>query len=109
MSKPADAFAALAHPSRRAILGHLRDRPGMTAGQIAAEFPAVSRPAVSRHLALLRRARLVRARTHGRERRYSVDARPLRDVYESYLRAFEPLWDTTLDSLKRAAEAPLPD
>ena len=109
MSKPSDPFAALAHPSRREILTRLRERPGLTTGEIAAGFPAVTRPAISRHLAILRRSHLVRARRHGRERHYSVDPAPLQHVYASYLQAFEPLWESSLANLKRVAEGPRAD
>ncbi|MCH7896832.1 MAG: helix-turn-helix transcriptional regulator, partial [candidate division NC10 bacterium] len=61
MSKPQDPFAALADPTRRSILELLRERASLTAGEIAARFPQISRAAVSKHLRVLRRARLVKA------------------------------------------------
>ncbi len=109
MSKASDPFAALAHPTRREILERLRDHPGMSAGEIAAGFPSVSRPAISRHLSVLRRANLVGSRTSGRECHYAVDARPLADIYERYLRAFAPIWDQSLPNLKHMVEAGLPE
>jgi len=60
------AFNALADPTRRAVLDLLR-HGRLPAGQIANAFP-VSRPAVSKHLRMLRRARLVRERREGRHR-----------------------------------------
>jgi DNA-binding transcriptional ArsR family regulator len=66
-----DAVAqALADPIRRDILRMLRYR-GVTAGKIAGAF-AVSRPAVSRHLRVLREAGLVRDTVRGREREYEL-------------------------------------
>jgi len=62
---------ALADPIRRAIVRMLRDGTA-TAGVIAAAFP-VSRPAVSRHLRVLREAGLVRGVVRGREREYALD------------------------------------
>lgn len=62
---------ALADPIRRDILRMLRDRPH-SAGAIAGAF-AVSRPAVSRHLRVLREAGLVTDEVHGRERLYQLD------------------------------------
>jgi len=109
LSKADDPFAALAHPTRREILERLRDHPGLSAGEIAAGFPSVSRPAISRHLAVLRRARLVRSRSRGRECHYALDARPLADIYERYLRAFAPIWDESLGNLKRVVESGGPD
>ena len=104
MSKPNDAFAALADPTRRAILELLRARGPCTAGEIAAAFPKISRPAVSKHLAVLRRARLVRARQSGREWRYTLDPRPLERVYRDWLEQFAPMWEASLRRLTERAE-----
>jgi DNA-binding transcriptional ArsR family regulator len=67
-----DVAAAIADPVRREILVMLRDQP-LAAGQIAARF-AISRPAVSRHLRVLRESGLVRDRLVGRQRFYELDA-----------------------------------
>ncbi|WP_433824465.1 metalloregulator ArsR/SmtB family transcription factor [Actinoplanes sp. CA-015351] len=66
---------AIADPVRRAILLMLRDS-ALTAGQIADGF-AISRPAVSRHLRVLRGAGLVRDTADGRRRVYTLDTTPL--------------------------------
>ncbi|MEX1103253.1 MAG: metalloregulator ArsR/SmtB family transcription factor [Dehalococcoidia bacterium] len=97
-------FEALAHPTRRAILELLREHPGLPAGEIASHFPTVSRAAVSKHLGILRGARLLRARPGGREVQYTLDPRPLGDLYEKWLRHFEPLWERSLANLKRQVE-----
>jgi DNA-binding transcriptional ArsR family regulator len=104
LSKRSDVFAALADPTRRAVLELLRDRGACTAGEIAAAFPRVSRPAISKHLAVLRRVRLVRVRQSGRERYYTLDPRPLEQTYRAWLEQFAPMWDASLRSLKRRAE-----
>ncbi|SCL26639.1 DNA-binding transcriptional regulator, ArsR family [Micromonospora pallida] len=67
-----EVAAAIADPTRRAILEMLRDGP-LPAGEIAARFP-VSRPAVSRHLRVLRESGLVRDELVGRQRLYRLDA-----------------------------------
>ena len=100
-----DPFAALADPTRRSILDLLREQPTLTAGEIAAHFPRISRPAVSKHLRVLRRARLVSARERGRERHYRIDARPLGEIYRRWLLSFAPLWEESLTQLKRQVEA----
>ncbi len=97
MTRPS-AFHALAHPARRQILDLLRQRPHR-AGEIAARFPAVSRPAISKHLRILRRSRLVDARRRGRERIYRLDARPLRQV-ERWLRQYAEHWDRQLGAFQ---------
>ncbi len=104
MSKRKDAFAALADPTRRSILDLLRDRKSLTAGEIAARFPRVSRAAVSKHLGVLRQARLVRAREKGRERHYRLDAQPLEEIYREWLSAFAPIWEESLRRLKEQVE-----
>ncbi len=80
---PVDAVAqALADPIRRDILRMVRDR-AMAAGAIAAAF-SVSRPAVSRHLRVLREAGLVRDELRGRERVYQIDVAALAEL-EAFL------------------------
>ena len=98
------AYAALADPTRRAILELLRDEPGANAGQIAAQFPHISRPAVSKHLRVLREARLVSAEEQGREWKYQVDPQPLADIYYGWLQSFAPMWEESLARLKRQVE-----
>lgn len=97
-------FAALADPTRRGILDLLREHEHMTAGQIASRFPSISRPAVSKHLGVLRDARLVHAEERGRENHYTLDARPLGEIQREFLDRFAPHWETSLRRLKREAE-----
>ena len=104
MSKRRDAFGALADPTRRSILDLLRGQPSLTAGEIAARFPRVSRASVSKHLRVLREARLVRARERGREWHYSLDAAPLATVYREWLESFTPYFEESLGRLKRRVE-----
>ncbi len=82
----------------------LRDHDSLTAGSIASRFPKVSRPAVSKHLGVLRQAHLVRAREQGRERHYSLDAGPLGEIYRAWLSAFAPHWKQSLERLKQQVE-----
>jgi DNA-binding transcriptional ArsR family regulator len=95
------AFSALADPTRRAVLELLRTR-GMAAGEIAKAFP-VSRPAVSKHLRMLRRARLVRERREGRHRVYELNAAPLQAV-DSWLSRYRSFWQSSLNNLKAVVE-----
>jgi len=95
------AFQALADPTRRAVLDLLRQgsRP---AGQIAQAFP-VSRPAISKHLRLLRRAHLVEERREGRNRVYQINAEPLKAV-DQWLNHYRVFWQANLASLKTFVE-----
>jgi DNA-binding transcriptional ArsR family regulator len=96
-------FAALADPTRRAVLDLLR-RGSLPAGRIAQAFP-VSRPAISKHLRLLRRARLVQQRREGRCRLYRLNPGPLR-MLDTWLDRYRMFWQTNLSSLKAFIEAP---
>ena len=95
-------FQALADPTRRAVLDLLR-RGSQPAGQIAEAFP-VSRPAISKHLRLLRRAHLVREHREGRLRIYHLNPEPLRGV-DSWLEQYRTFWSASLTSLKAFVEA----
>lgn len=94
-------FHALADPTRRAVLDMLRagSRP---AGQIAQSF-TVSRPAISKHLRLLRRAHLVEERREGRNRVYQINPGPLKAV-DSWLEQYRTFWQANLSSLKSFVE-----
>jgi DNA-binding transcriptional ArsR family regulator len=72
------AASALSDPTRREILRMLRDAP-RSAGAIAGAF-SVSRPAISRHLRVLREAGLVVDSAQGRERVYRLEVGPLSDI-----------------------------
>lgn len=95
------AFAALADPTRRAVLDLLR-RGSLPAGRIAQAFP-VSRPAVSKHLRLLRRAHLVQEHRQGRQRFYELNPGPLRGV-DFWLDHYRCFWQASLTSLKTFVE-----
>jgi DNA-binding transcriptional ArsR family regulator len=101
-SQDIPAFAALADPTRRAILQRLA-AGDMAAGLIAAAFP-ISRPAVSKHLRILRQAALVQEERHGRQRVYRLNAAPLREV-DHWLEQYRTFWLKNLASLKRHVEA----
>jgi DNA-binding transcriptional ArsR family regulator len=70
----------------------------MTAGQIADCFD-ISRPAVSRHLRVLRECGLVVDEVRGRERRYHLDTAPLARL-EAWLAALNDRWSGPLDALE---------
>ena len=98
-----DAFAAIADPTRRSILETLRDQPTLTAGEIASRYPRVTRAAVSKHLGVLRRARLVRCRHRGRENHYSLEEQRFAEI-QRWLQSFAPVWEQSLANLKRVVE-----
>src|SRR5882757_10005434 len=95
-------FQALADPTRRAVLDLLR-RGSQPAGEIAGAFP-VSRPAISKHLRLLRRAHLVHEHREGRHRVYQLNPEPLRAV-DAWLDQYRNFWKMSLTNLKTFVEA----
>jgi DNA-binding transcriptional ArsR family regulator len=94
-------FRAIADPTRRKILGLLRGRHH-TVGELALNFPT-SRPAISRHLRLLRSAGLVVTRQQGTARVCELNAKPLRAVND-WLRDYEAFWGASLRELRRYVE-----
>jgi DNA-binding transcriptional ArsR family regulator len=96
-----DVYRAIADPTRRAILDRLRAGPA-NAGALAADF-RTSRPAVSKHLKVLRDARLVVDTRVGRVRLYEVDPIPLQSV-AGWLEGYRGFWQQSLDRLKRHLE-----
>jgi DNA-binding transcriptional ArsR family regulator len=94
-------FRAIADPTRREILRLLRGGQ-QSVGQIASNFPT-SRPAISKHLRLLRSAGLVVTRENGASRLCGLNARPLRAV-DDWLRDYHAFWRDSLRSLKRHVE-----
>ncbi|MDP9089867.1 MAG: metalloregulator ArsR/SmtB family transcription factor [Pseudomonadota bacterium] len=97
-----DVFKALADPTRRAILSSLR-RGAQPVTTIASEFP-ISRPAISRHLRVLLRADLVRETRDGRNRRYRLKAKRLKEV-DDWIGAYRRMWVAELQNLKHYLEA----
>ena len=96
------AFHALADPTRRKVLDLLR-LGRQPAGQIAQAFP-ISRPAISKHLRLLRKAHLVDEHREGRNRFYQLNPEPLKAV-DHWLEQYRVFWQTSLSSLKSFVEA----
>jgi DNA-binding transcriptional ArsR family regulator len=100
--KPSEAvFRAIADPTRRRILGLLRGR-AHTVSEIAGNF-RTSRPAISRHLRVLRAAGLVATKNEGTARICRLNAAPLRAV-DSWLGDYQELWGESLRNLKRYIE-----
>src|SRR6185437_3740829 len=91
--KAGEIFTALADPTRRGVLDLLR-QGSQPAGGIARAFP-ISRPAISKHLRLLRRAHLVEERREGRHRLYRLNAAPLKAV-DSWLEGYRAFWSANL-------------
>ena len=96
-SSSGQLFSALGHPIRLALLERLRHAPGTPVHALATDF-AVSRPAISLHLRVLRDARLVREEQRGRERRYRIRPEGFREA-SRWLEPYESFWDDRLNAL----------
>jgi DNA-binding transcriptional ArsR family regulator len=94
----AAAFEVLAEPNRRRILDVLRgtERP---VGELV-DALAISQPAVSKHLRVLREAGLVEVRVDAQRRLYRVRPEPLREV-DVWLEPYRQQWESRLDDLER--------
>jgi DNA-binding transcriptional ArsR family regulator len=98
-----DVFRAIADPTRRAILDRLRTGPAPV-NALASDF-AQSRPAISKHLRVLRDAKLVSEARLGRERLYRIEPAPLRGVAR-WMETYRSFWEVSLGNLKRHLEKP---
>lgn len=94
-------FEAIADPTRRQILDLVRDRE-MRAGDLAARFP-ISRPAIAKHVRVLREAGLLRERREATQRFYSLEPRALAEV-DAWLAPYRLFWAARLVDLKQVVE-----
>ena len=100
-ARAGNVFGAVADPTRRAILDLLAGG-ARSAGELAEQFP-VSRPAVSRHVRVLRRAGLVVESREAQLRIYALNAAPL-DEIDAWLARYRVFWGARLHDLKRFVE-----
>jgi DNA-binding transcriptional ArsR family regulator len=89
-------FAALADPTRRAILARLAHGPA-TVTELSKPFP-VSMPAISRHLKVLERAGLISRNRSAQSRPSRLRAEPLRQA-TAWMETYRQLWENRLDRL----------
>ena len=97
-------FRALADASRRELLDRLRADNGQTLGQLC-ERLAMTRQAVSKHLAILEEANLVATVKRGREKLHYLNPVPIHDIAERWIGKYERHRLSALAELKRGLEA----
>jgi len=97
-------WKALSDPTRRAILDLLREGPRGTT-EIVDAFPHLTRFGVMKHIDVLRHASLINTREEGRQRVNSLNAVPIRQIYERWVRRYEEFWAFSLLRLKEDVEA----
>ena len=98
-----EVFKALADASRRSLLDRLHARNGQTLNELC-DGLAMSRQAVTKHLAILEAANLVVTHRHGREKLHYLNPVPIFDIGERWIRKFERGRLTALSALKRQLE-----
>lgn len=91
-----DVFQAIADPNRRAIIGLLATQK-LTVNAVAEHF-SISRPAVSRHIKILKECGLVIVRQQGRERYCEVHLEKLNEVSD-WVEKYQKVWERRLDRL----------
>ncbi len=94
-------FSALADENRRKILVMLSNQ-SKHVNDIASNFK-ISRPAISKHLRILERSKLITHKKEGRERYYSFNPKPMKAVFD-WLKFYHKFWDDKLSSLKLFVE-----
>jgi len=95
-------FGALAHPTRRAILVRLRSGSA-SVGELTEPF-RVSQQAISKHVAVLQEAGLIKQRKRGRESRCTLRMLPLKEA-SRWIELYRPLWDERFERLARYLES----
>ncbi|MFT6398134.1 MAG: DNA-binding transcriptional ArsR family regulator [Bradymonadia bacterium] len=95
-------FRAIADPTRRSIMALLAGGE-RSLGQIASSYE-MTRPAVTKHLGILRESGLIEVRTCGRQRLHSLRPEALKTVSD-WLSFYSQFWDNKLENLKQAVEA----
>ena len=92
-------WKALSGPTRRAILDLLRHGPRTTT-EIVERFPGLTRFGVMKHIDMLRNAGLINTREDGRQRVNSLNAVPIRQIYDRWVSRYEEFWADKLLQLK---------
>jgi DNA-binding transcriptional ArsR family regulator len=99
-----EVFKALADASRRELLDRLRADNGQTLGDLCARL-AMTRQAVSKHLAVLEDANLVAVVWRGREKLHYLNPVPIHDIADRWIGKFERSRLQALSELKKGLEA----
>lgn len=99
-----DAYVAIADPTRRPILDLLRESKVLNAGDIASQFGAKSRPAVSRHLRILRECGVVTAIRQGKSQKYVLNAEAISAIRDGWMKGFGDRQNASLRSLRARVE-----
>jgi DNA-binding transcriptional ArsR family regulator len=97
-----DAFNAIAEPRRREIIDVLVDGRAHAVGEVV-ERLRMPQPAISRHLAVLRKVGIVSVSKHGQRRLYRLNGKELKPVHD-WVKSYQRFWGHQLDRIKERAE-----
>ena len=98
-----DAFSAIAEPRRREIIDILKGGRSLAVGELVDRL-GLSQPAVSKHLAVLRKVGIVEVTKDGQHRYYYLNPRELKVVHD-WVKTYEQYWSHQLSRIKQRAEA----
>jgi DNA-binding transcriptional ArsR family regulator len=98
----ADVFNAIAEPRRREIIDLLRGGRDHAVGELVSRL-RLPQPAVSKHLAVLRKVGVVTVTKDGQHRRYRIHPQQLKPVHD-WVKTYEEFWAHQLDRIKTRAE-----
>ena len=98
------AFKALADPHRRLLLDRLRERDGLTLGELCAGLP-MTRFGVMKHLRVLESAGLVVTARAGREKLHYLNPIPIQQIYDRWVSRYATPFARQLTRLKEELEA----
>jgi len=101
-------WKALSDPTRRAILDLLRSGPRTTTA-IVETFPHLTRFGVMKHIDVLREAGLINTREAGRQRINSLNAVPIRQIYERWVSRYSEFWSDHLLRIQEDVQASRPE
>lgn len=96
-------WKALADPTRRSLMDLVRESP-KTTGDLVRRFESIGRCAVMKHLSILEASKLIIPKKEGKYRWNYINAIPLQQVYERWVKKYEAQWATNLLQLKELAE-----
>ena len=97
-----DVFNAIAEPRRRQIIEVLARRGALAVGALVITL-GIPQPAVSKHLGVLRKVRIVSMTKQGQQRLYQLEAKELKTVHD-WAKKFEQHWGHQLNRIKQRAE-----
>ncbi len=98
-----DSFTALSEPNRRRIVELLATNGQLSASEIGAQF-AISPPAISQHLKVLREAGLIKVEKRAQQRIYSMEPAGFSEM-EQWIQHMRAFWDSRFEALDRLLKA----